>query len=139
MKLNPYLMFNGQCEAAFKFYEQCLRGKITAMMTYAEAPEPEMVEQTPPEWRSKIMHTSLMLGDQELMGSDQPPEHHQTIAGFFVSITLQDAVEAERIFHTLADKGTVQMPFQQTFWAYRFGMLVDRFGTPWMISCEQAA
>ncbi len=139
MKLNPYLMFNGQCEQAFKFYEQCLNGKITAMMTYAEAPDPAMVEQTPPEWRSKIMHTSLKFADQELMGSDSPPDYYEAAKGFSVSITLNDPVEAERIFHTLAENGTVRMPLQQTFWAHRFGMLVDQFGTPWMINCEHAA
>lgn len=136
MKLNPYLMFNGQCEQAFKFYEQCLGGKITAMMTYGEAPDPTMVEQTPPEWRSKIMHTSLTLGDQELMGSDSPPNYHEDAKGFSVSINLNDPAEAERIFHMLATDGTVQMPLQQTFWAHRFGMLVDQFGTPWMINCD---
>lgn len=136
MKLNPYLMFNGQCEKAFKFYEQCLGGKITAMMTYGEAPEPSMLEQTPPEWHSKIMHTSLTFGEQELMGSDSPPECHEAPQGFSVSISLDNPVEAERIFHTLAENGKVQMPLQQTFWAYRFGMLVDQFGTPWMINCD---
>jgi PhnB protein len=139
MKLNPYLMFNGQCETAFKFYEQCLGGEITAMMTYGEAPEPAMVERTPVEWRSKIMHTNLKFGDQELMGSDSPPEYHEEAKGFSVSIILSDPVEAERIFHALAENGTVRMPFQQTFWAYRFGMLVDQFGTPWMINCDQVA
>jgi PhnB protein len=137
MQLIPYLMFNGHCEAAFKFYEQCLGGKITEMMTYGEAPDPTMVEQTPPEWSSKIMHTSLRLENQELMGSDCLPEHYEEAKGFSVSINLNDPAEAERIFHTLAENGTVRMPFQQTFWAYRFGMLVDQFGTPWMINCEQ--
>ncbi|MBW4538400.1 MAG: VOC family protein [Myxacorys chilensis ATA2-1-KO14] len=138
MKLNPYLMFNGQCETAFKFYEQCLGGKITAMMTYGEAPEPAVVEQTPPEWRSKVMHTSLTVGDQELMGSDSPPEYYEEAKGFSVSINLNDSAEAERIFRTLAENGKVQMSLQQTFWAYRFGMLVDQFGTPWMINCDQS-
>jgi PhnB protein len=138
MKLNPYLMFNGQCEAAFKFYEQCLGGKITAMMTYGESPEPSMIEQLPGEWHNKIMHTSLIIGDQELMGSDNPPEYFDEPKGFSVSISLDDPVEAGRIFHTLAENGKVQMPFQQTFWAYRFGMVVDRFGTPWMVNCDQA-
>jgi PhnB protein len=131
MKLNAYLMFNGQCETAFKFYEQCLGGKITAMMTYAESPEPEMSEQMPPEWGKKIMHASLTIDDQELMGYNDKPE------GFSVSINLNDPAEAERIFHTLAEGGTVKMPLQQTFWAYRFGMLVDRFGIPWMVNCDQ--
>ena len=137
MKLNPYLMFNGQCEAAFKFYEQCLGGKITAMMTYGESPESSMSDQTPSEWRNKIMHVGLMIGDQELMGSDSPPKYHEEPQGFSVSINLNEPAEAERIFNTLAENGKVRMPFQQTFWAYRFGMLVDQFGIPWMINCDQ--
>jgi PhnB protein len=139
MQLNPYLMFNGQCEAAFRFYEQCLGGKITAMMTYKESPEPLMIEQMPPEWRDKIMHTSLTIGNQELMGSDNPPGYDEEPKGFSVSISLNDPAEAERIFRTLAENGTVRMPFQQTFWAHRFAMLVDRFGIPWMINCDQPA
>jgi PhnB protein len=139
MKLNSYLMFNGQCEAAFKFYEQCLGGKITAMMTYGESPEQSMIEQMPSEWHNKIMHVSLTVDDQELMGSDNPPNYHEEPQGFSVSISLDDPEKAERIFHTLAENGTVRMPFQQTFWAYRFGMLVDQFGTPWMVNCDQAS
>lgn len=138
MKLNSYLMFNGQCETAFKFYEQCLGGKITAMMTYAESPESSMTEQLPPEWHNKIMHVALTVDDQELMGSDGFPDYKEEPQGFSVSINLNDPVEAERIFHALAENGTVRMPLQQTFWAYRFGMLVDQFGTPWMVNCEGA-
>jgi PhnB protein len=137
MKLNPYLMFNGQCKTAFQFYEQCLGGKITAMMTYAESPDTSMTEQLPSEWRDQIMHVGLMIGDQELMGSDSLPEYHEDPQGFSVSINLSDPAEAERIFQALADKGTVRMPLQQTFWANRFGMLVDQFGIPWMINCDQ--
>jgi PhnB protein len=139
MQLNPYLFFNGQCETAFKFYEKCLGGKITTMMTYGESPESSMTDQVTPEWRNKIMHISLMIGDQELMGSDSPPEYCEEPKGFSVSISLNDPVEAERIFHTLAENGKIRMPFQQTFWAYRFGMLIDQFGIPWMINCDQGA
>ncbi len=136
MQLNPYLFFNGQCEAAFKFYEQCLGGKITAMMTYAESPESSMP--VIPEWHNKIMHSSLKIGDQELMGADNPPDYAETPQGFSVSINLTDPTEADRIFNELAENGTIKMPIQQTFWATRFGMLVDQFGTPWMINCDQA-
>ncbi|MBV8883480.1 MAG: VOC family protein [Chroococcidiopsidaceae cyanobacterium CP_BM_RX_35] len=138
MQLNPYLFFNGQCEAAFKFYEQCLGGKITTMMTYGESPESSMTNQVPLEWRDKILHTSLKFGNQELMGSDSPPEYYEEPKGFSVSISLNDLVEAERIFHILAENGTVRMPLQKTFWAGRFGMLVDQFGISWMINCSQA-
>lgn len=122
----------------FKFYEKCLGGKITAIMTYGESPEPPTENQFPPEWRDKIMHVGLMIGDQELMGSDSPPEYHEAAQGFSVTINLENPEEAERIFQTLAENGKVRMPFQQTFWAYRFGMLIDQFGTPWMINCDQA-
>lgn len=136
MQLNPYLLFNGQCEAAFKFYEQCLGGKIEAMMTHAGTPAEDHV---PSEWRNKILHACLTVGDQALMGSDAPPDRYEKPQGFSVSLNVNAPAEAERIFHALAENGTVQMPLQQTFWAARFGMLVDRFGTPWMINCERAA
>jgi PhnB protein len=136
MKLNTYLHFNGQCEAAFAFYEKCLGGKIVMKMTYGESP---MADKTPPEWRGKIMHVSLMVKNQTLMGSDVPPDRYHAPKGFSVSINLDDAAEADRIFSALAEKGTVGMPIQQTFWAERFGMLVDQFGTPWMVNCEKAA
>ena len=136
MQLNPYLFFNGQCKTAFKFYEQCLGGKITAMMTYGESP---MAEQTSPEQRPKVMHTHLVVGDQELMGADFPPEMFEEPKGFCVQLGIADPTEAERIFHALAENGTVKMPFEETFWAYRFGMLVDQFGIPWMINCNQGA
>lgn len=136
MKLNAYLGFNGQCEAAFKFYENCLGGKITALMTYAEAPETAMPD-LPSGWSDKIMHVNLAVGDQEIMGSDNPPGFYEEAKGFSVSISVDDPTEAERIFNTLAENGQIRMPLQQTFWAYRFGMLVDQFGTPWMVDCDQ--
>jgi PhnB protein len=135
MQLNPYLTFGGQCEAAFKFYAKVLGGKIEAMMPHEGTPAAEHV---PPEWRSKIMHARLTVGDKVLMGSDAPPAHHEPMKGFSVTLGVEDPADAERIFHALAENGTVRMPIQQTFWAARFGMLVDRFGTPWMINCERA-
>jgi PhnB protein len=134
MQLNPYLTFGGQCEAAFKFYAKVLGGKIEAMMPHEGTPAAEHV---PPEWRSKIMHARLTVGDKVLMGSDAPPAHHEPMKGFSVTLGIEDPADAERIFHALAENGTVRMPIQQTFWAARFGMLVDRFGTPWMINCER--
>jgi PhnB protein len=136
MQINPYLNFNGNCEAAFKFYEQCLGGKIVMMLTHRDAPTAEHV---PSAWHSKIMHARLEVGDRVLMGSDSPPEHFEDTTGFYVQLGIEDPAEAERIFHALADNGTVRMPFEQTFWAFRFGMLVDQFGIPWMVNCEQAA
>jgi PhnB protein len=134
MQLNPYLTFNGQCEAAFKFYERCLGGKIVAMVAHAGTPAEEHV---PTEWRNKILHARLIVGDEVLMGSDAPPDRYEEPKGFSVTLGVDDPANAERVFHALAENGTVRMPLQQTFWAARFGMLVDRFGIPWMINCEQ--
>ena len=136
MQLNPYLNFDGCCEAAFKFYEKVLGGKIEAMMTHANMP-PSAGAQTPPGWKDKIMHVRLVAGDNVLMGSDAPPDHFEKPQGMSVSIQVDDPKEAERIYAALADNGTVRMAIQETFWAVRFGMLVDRFGIPWMINCER--
>ena len=136
MQLNPHLAFNGQCEAAFTFYEKCLGGKITFMMRYGDSP---VAEQTSPDRRTKILHATLALGNDRLTGADVPPESYQRPQGFSVSLQIGDAEEADRIFETLAEKGVVQMPVQDTFWALRFGMLVDQFGTPWIINCGKPA
>jgi len=134
MQLNAYLSFNGQCAEAFKLYERVLGGKIEMMMTHGESPQ-----QTPPEWKDRIMHARLVAGDAVLMGADAPPEYYSKAQGFCVSIGVDDPAAAERIFAGLAEKGTVQMPLQKTFWALKFGMLIDRFGTPWMVNCEEKA
>ena len=133
MQLNPYLMFNGECRTAFEFYAKLLGGKIEAMMTHEGTPAAEHV---PPEWRGKIMHARLAIGDKVLMGSDSPDRSETGMKGFSVTLGIDKPAEAERIFHALAENGTVRMPIQKTFWAERFGMLTDRFGTPWMINCE---
>ena len=135
MQLNPYLNLNGQCEAAFKFYEQILGGKITFSMTWGEMPG---ADQFPAESHKLIMHTTLSVGDEVLMGADAPPGRYQQPKGINVSLHLKDITEGERIFNALAENGSVTMPFQQTFWSPGFGMCVDQFGIPWMVNCEQA-
>jgi PhnB protein len=134
MQINPYLTFNGTCEAAFTFYAKCLGGKIEAMMPHEGTPAEAHV---PTDWRKKIMHARMTVGDKVLMASDSPPGHYEPMKGFHVTLGIDDPAEAEKIFHALAENGTVQMPIQETFWAARFGMLVDRFGTPWMINCDK--
>ena len=133
MSLNPYLHFNGQCETAFKFYEKVLGGKIESMMTHGDSP---MADKVSADWRNKIMHASLNLGDGVLMGSDAPPQYFKKPQGFSVSFSLKDPAKAEKIFKALSEKGAVEMPLQQTFWAKRFGMCTDQFGIAWMINCE---
>jgi PhnB protein len=136
MQVNPYLLFNGQCEVAFKFYAKCLGGEIKAMLPHEGTPAADHV---PAEWRQKILHASLCLGDGALMGSDCPPHMQDKPQGFSVALQVKEPAEAERIFHALAEGGTVRMPIGQTFWSIRFGMLVDQFGIPWMINCQRPA
>jgi PhnB protein len=135
MQLNPYLFFNGNCADAFKFYEKCLGGKIVTMMTHEGTPA---AEQVPANWREKIIHARMTVGDQVLMGSDAPPDRYAPMKGFGVSFAVDSPADAERIFKALSEKGAVGMPMQQTFFAVRFGMVVDQFGTPWMVTCEAA-
>jgi PhnB protein len=136
MRVNSYLLFNGNCETAFKFYEKCLGGKIQTLMPHEGTP---MASQVPENWRSKIIHAAMSLGDELLMGSDAPPDHYQKPQGFSVTLNLNDTAESERIFRELSEDGSVQMPLQETFWAKRFAMFTDRFGIPWMINCANAA
>jgi len=133
MRIDPYLLFKGNCEEAFKFYAKVLGGKIEAMMTHEGTPA---AEQTPPEWLKKILHARLVVGDQVLMASDAPPGHQEPMTGFSVTVETSKEADAERVFGALSEGGLVKMPIQKTFWAERFGMLVDRFGTPWMINCS---
>lgn len=134
MHVNPYLFFDGNCEAAFKFYARVLGGKIETMLPHAGTPaEPHV----PPEWKSKILHARMRIGDSVLMASDAPPGRQSKPQGFSVSLQLKDRAEGERIFRALADNGTVRMAFEKTFFSAGFGMLVDQFGIPWMINCEQ--
>ncbi len=137
MQVNPYLNFDGQCAEAFRFYAQVLGGTIEAMMTHGESP---IAGQVPPGWHDRILHARLVVGDQVLLASDSPPEQYQKPQGLYVSLSIDKPADAQRIFDALAENGTVTMSFEKTFWAAGgFGMLVDRFGTPWMINCEQGA
>jgi PhnB protein len=136
VELTPYLNFNGQCAEAFKFYERTLGGKIEMMQTHGESP---MKDQVPAEWRDKVVHARLVVGNQVLMGSDAPPPHYAAPQGMSISISVKSPAEGERIFKALSDNGKVTMPFQKTFWSPGFGMAVDRFGIPWMVNCEPAA
>jgi PhnB protein len=134
MQLNPYLTFNGRCEEAFRYYERVLKGKMLMMMPHEGTPAETHV---PPEWRKKIIHARLQVGDKLLMGSDSPPDRYEPMKGCSVTLGVDTPAEAERVFAALADNGTVRMGLQETFWAHRFGTLVDQFGTPWMINCEK--
>ena len=134
MTINAYLTFNGKCAEAFRLYAKIFGGKLE-MMKNGESP---VADQTPPDQRDRILHARLDLGDAVVMGSDAPPQYFTQPQGFSVAIGLEDTAEGERIFQALSEGGTVKMPFAKTFWAERFGMCIDRFGTPWIVNCEPA-
>jgi PhnB protein len=136
MKINPYLNFDGQCMEAFRFYEKCLGGRITRAMTFGDSP---MAGDMPDDGRDRMVHVRLEVDGMAIMGSDCPPGTYEQARGISVTLQIEDPGNAERVFHALAEDGTVTMEFGRTFWAERFGALVDRFGTPWMVNCEGSA
>lgn len=130
------LVFNGECDAAFTMYSRCLGGIVTRL-TWGDSP---MADQAPVEWRDKILHATLTVGGTTLSGGDVLPGqyvHPQDPQGFQLQLNLDDPAAAERIFTQLADGGRVTVPLQQTFWAQRFGEVVDRFSIPWGINCGE--
>jgi PhnB protein len=131
MQINPYLFYNSNCEAAFKFYEKALGAKIEVMLRNEEGPA-EM--QSPPERKKNIMHGRISIDGQVLMASDAPPDHFHKPQGFSVSLTIKDPLDAERKFKALSEGGSVNMPFAKTFFSKGFGMCVDQFGIPWMVN-----
>jgi len=132
MQLNPYLHYDGNCEAAFRFYEKAAGGKIEVMMTHESAP-PDMP--MPPDWKKKILHAQITFDGHVLMGSDAPPGHFQKQQGFSVTLHVDDVAEGEQKFKALSEGGAVTMAFAPTFFAKGFGMCVDQFGIPWMVIC----
>jgi PhnB protein len=135
MKLEPRisLVFNGECDQAFTLYQQCLGGTVFRL-TWGDSP---MANQAPVEWRDKILHATLTVNGTAISGGDVLPGQYERPQGFQLQLNLDDVTAAERIFAQLADGGHVTVPLQQTFWAQRFGAVVDRFGIPWGINCGE--
>jgi PhnB protein len=133
LKPNISLSFNGQCEAAFKCYEQCFGGTISYMLRWGDSPE---AAQAPSDWGAKIYHATLKVGDTVFNGGDRPPGQYERPSGFSLILQMDDEMAAERLFEALAENATIQTPLQQTFWAKRFAALIDQYGIPWSINCE---
>lgn len=134
-QLDTYLFFDGTCADAMRFYEKTLGGKLEALMKFDDGPAP-----CPEGAAGRVMHACLRLGDRMLMASDTVPKYpHEGSKGFAVSFNLATREDARRVFDALAEGGKVTMPLDKTFWTEAFGMLVDRFGVPWMIGggCAQ--
>ncbi|MBB4223534.1 VOC family protein [Variovorax guangxiensis] len=130
--IHAYLTFDGNAAEAMRFYEKTLGGTMQMMMTVDEAPD---TEQFPPEAKKRIMHASLAYGQGILMASDSMPgQPYEGMKGFGVALTIETVAEARRVFDAFAEGGHVGMPFEKTFWVEGFGMVTDRFGTPWLIN-----
>jgi len=134
MTLLTYLNYGGNCAQAFRFYEQHLGGKITMMMTHGQQPDPSSV---PPEMKNAVLHARMSLGETELLGSDVPPDRFQPMRSAYLSLSVDSPAEAERIYALLSEGGQIFMPMAETFFASRFAMLRDKFGTSWMLIHEK--
>lgn len=134
MDIIPHLNFNGQCKEAFDFYARLLDGEIKFSMTWGEMPGGK--DQFPPETQKLIMHTTLEVDGDFIMGADSPPERYTEPKGMTVSIGVKSKDKGQKIFNALSEGGNVMMPFAETFWSPGFGMCVDRFGIPWMVNTE---
>jgi PhnB protein len=135
VKLYTYLNYGGNCRQAFEFYAKHLGGKITMLTTHGEQPDASKV---PPDWKNAVLHARLELGDTLLLGADIPPDRFQLMRSAYLSLSVDSDGEAERIYALLCDGGQVFMPMEETFFAHRFAMLRDRFGTSWMLLHERA-
>jgi PhnB protein len=134
MKLYTYLNYGGNCRQAFEFYAQHLGGRITFITTHGEQPQPQAV---PADWKEKVLHARMNLGDTELLGADIPPDRFKPMRSAYLTLMLDAPEEAERIYTLLVDGGEIFMKMEETFFARRFAMLRDRFGTSWMLLCER--
>jgi PhnB protein len=135
MKINTFLNYGGNCAEALRFYEQHLGGKITFMMTFDQMPDPSKV---PPGLEKKVLHARLDIGQTTLLASDAPPDRFQPMRSAYLTINVDTDVEAERLHALLSDGGEIFMPMEETFFAHRFSMLRDKFGTSWMILHSRA-
>jgi PhnB protein len=131
MKMSVHLNFGGNCKEAFALYQKVFGTAPPFVMTYGEAPHGMPV---PAEWGDKVMHTSIPLGEGQLMGCDAPPDRSKPLGGFQVCVESEDEAEVKRTFNALSEGGSVQMPLSPTFWSPLFGMCTDKFGVGWMVS-----
>ena len=134
MKLTTYLNFGGNCKQAFEFYEQHLGGKILMMSTHGDVPDPSNV---PIDWKNKVLHARIQLGGTELLGADIPPDRFQPMRSAYLTLTVDTIDEAERVYALLTEGGEIFMRMEETFYAHRFAMFRDRFGTSWMLLNEK--
>jgi len=136
MKVLTYLNYGGNCRQAFEFYAQHLGGTITMLTTHGEQPDASKV---PDEWRDKVLHARIEMGGTTILGADIPADRFQPMRSAYLSLMADSVDEAERVYALLSEGGQIFMPMAETFFARRFAMLRDRFGTSWMILDERAS
>ena len=130
MRLDIYVNYRGNCEQAFRFYEQHLGGRITGMIRHREQPNPNI----PADWQDKVLHARIAIGTGILMGADIPSA--EPMRSVYLTLSLDLEEEAERVYALLAAGGEIFMKMEKTFFASRFAMLRDKFGTSWMLLHE---
>ncbi len=136
VRMNPYLILNGNGREAIAFYEKALGAQVLGVMTFGEMP-PNPDHPTPDEVKDRIMHAHLKVGESDLMLSDtMPGMEHQAGNHLNISVVTDDADQSRRIFDALAEGGQVTMPMQQTFWSPAYGQVTDRFGVPWQVMTQ---
>ena len=134
MQLNTYLNYGGNCRQAFEFYAEHLGGKIVMMSKHGDVPDPSNV---PPEWRDAVLHARIEIAGATVFGADVPPDRFQPMRSAYLSLSVDSNADAERIYALLSEGGQVFMKMEETFYAHRFAMLRDRFGTSWMLLHER--
>ena len=132
MKLYVYLNYGGNCEQAFRFYEEHLGARITEIARHGDVPNPDI----PESWKNAVLHARLDIGETVVMGADIPPDIFKPMRSAYLTLMLDSDEEAERVYALLSDSGEIFMKMEQTFFASRFAMLRDRFGTSWMLLHE---
>lgn len=135
MQIEPYLFFDGQCEAALAHYAACLGGHVVALHRYEGSP---LADKVPPEWLPRIMHATMEAPGCRFMACDRMPDVIFTgHSGFAMSVNIpKDPKRGELVFGALGLEGQITTPFALTFWGAHFGMLVDKFGVSWMVNCD---
>jgi PhnB protein len=134
MRLHTYLNYGGNCADAFRFYEKHLGGKITMLMKHGEAPDQSQVR---PELKDAVLHARMTIGGTEISAADVPPDRFQPMRSAYLSLSLDSSEDVERVYALLGEGGQIFMPIEETFFATRFAMLRDRFGTSWMLLHER--
>lgn len=142
MKLNPYLNFDGQCEEAFNFYKKVFQTEFVEnnIMKFGDLPPSEDMPPLPDEFKNRVMHVAIKVGDETLMGSDTMPGMGKPFSkgiNSYISVHPDSREEADRIFNELSEGGEEEMPMQDQFWGDYYGSFIDKFGTPWMVNYHE--